>query len=244
MVADIVFLLFRSRFLHQQVFLEQMYHSFVEAVEVREEIVGVIDETPLASCVLITPSVALTREIDPLGMSELIAHEVEVSAIDGRSRDETDHLMQRYTAVGHIGRMAMFEMPVHVGVHEPEDDGLVPDERLVMALGIGDGLLVLSAVGHLKEDVSGFPVLVLDLLDILDPEIGDTHRQTIVEADTAVLDRRGESGHAGHLFGDGDSVGFDLMDDLVREGEVHECIAIFVAVEIRGIAVEILSQTM
>ena len=242
--ADVVLLLLCGRVEGDQVLLEQMDHRLVEAVEVREEIVGVVHEVPLTTGVLTAPSVALPREIDPLRVTELVPHEIEVSAVDGRSGNETDHLMQRYSAVGHVGRMTVLEVPVHVGVHEAEDDGLVAYECLVVTLGVGDGLLVLAAVGHLIEDMTGFPVLILNLFDILDPEIGNTHGQTVVKSHAAVRYRASETRHAGHLFGDGDGIGFDLMNDLVSQREVHERIAVFVTVEVRRIAVEVLAQTV
>ena len=83
MLAYLVFLLLRCRVLDRQVVLEQMHHSFVEAVEIREEIVGVIHQSPLATCVFVAPSVPLAREIDPFRMAELITHEGEVTAVDG-----------------------------------------------------------------------------------------------------------------------------------------------------------------
>ena len=140
--------------------------------------------------------------------------------------------------------MAVLEMPVHIGVHEAEDDGLVAHKRLVVTLGIGDGLLVLAAVGHLEEDMTGFPVLVLDLLDIFDPEIGNTHRQTIVETDASVLYLRSQARHTAHLFGDRDGTGFDLMNHFVGEGQIHDRVAVFVTVEIRAVAVEVFTQTV
>ena len=140
--------------------------------------------------------------------------------------------------------MAVLEMPVHIGVHEAEDDGLVAHKRLVMALGIGDSLLVLAAVGHLEEDMTGFPVFILDLLDIFDPEIGNTHRQTIVETDAAVLYLRCQARHAAHLFGDRDGIGFDLMNHFVGKGKIHDGITVFVTVEIRAVAVEVFPQTV
>ena len=111
-----------------------MNHRLVKAVEVREEIIGVIDETPLTTGVFVTPSVAFAREVNPLRMAELIAHERQISAVDGGGGDETNHLMQRDAAVRHEGGMTVLEMPVHVGIDETEDDGLVAHQRLVVTL--------------------------------------------------------------------------------------------------------------
>ena len=152
--------------------------------------------------------------------------------------------MQRNAAVRHIGRMTVLEMPIHVGVHETEDDGLVAHQRLVMALGIRDGLLVLAAVRHLIQDMTGFPVLVLHLFDILNPEIRNTHRQTIVEAYTAVFDSCGETRHTAHLLGNRNRFRLHFVNDLVRQRQVHQRIAVFVTAEIGRIAVEVFAQTV
>ena len=82
MFGDVVFLLLGIRFLDKEVFSEQMNHRFVKAVEVGKEIVGVVHKTPLTACIFITPSVPFAREINPFGMSELVAHKGEVTAVD------------------------------------------------------------------------------------------------------------------------------------------------------------------
>ena len=135
-------------------------------------------------------------------------------------------------------------MPVHIRIHETEDDRLVAYQRLVMALRVGDGLLVLAAVGHLIEYMSGLPVFVLHLFDILDPEIRNTHRQAVIEAHASVFYLRSQTRHAAHLFRDGDSVRFDLMDHFVGKRQVHDRVAVFVAVEIAAVPVEVFTQTM
>ena len=92
--------------------------------------------------------------------------------------------------------------------------------------------------------MSGFPVLVAHLLDILDPEVGNTHRQTVVEAHAAFALRACQSGHSRHILSNGDGVFLHFVDQFVRQREIADCITIFVAVEITAIAVEILAQTV
>ena len=103
--------------------------------------------------------------------------------------------MQGNAAVCHIVLVALLEMPVHIGIDEAEDDGLVAYECLVVALGIGDGLLILTAVGYLPEHAGGLPMLVGLLLDELDPVVGHVHRHAIVESVTTMLDGRCQAGH-------------------------------------------------
>ena len=92
--------------------------------------------------------------------------------------------------------------------------------------------------------MTGFPVLVAHLFDVLDPEVGYTHCQTVIESHTSVLDGAGESRHAGHIFGDGDGVLLYLVNQFVSQSEVADSIPILVAVEVRGVAVEVLAQTV
>ena len=93
-------------------------------------------------------------------MSEFVAHEVEVAAVDGCQCNEANHLVEGDAAVGAVVLVALFEVPVHVGINEAEDDGLVAHECLVVALAIGDGSLVGPSVFHFPKDGTGFPVFI------------------------------------------------------------------------------------
>ena len=152
--------------------------------------------------------------------------------------------MESDATIDHKGAAAVLHVPVHIGIDKAEDDGLIAYERLVVRLGIRDGLLVSAAVGHLIEDMAGFPVFIFHLLNHLNPEIGDTHSQAVVKADAAILDGISESGHARHLLSDGDSRTLHLMDELIGEGEVADGIAVLVEVVIIAIAAEILAEAV
>ena len=93
----------------------------------------VIYQIPLSASILVAPSVTLAREINPLWMTELITHEVQVTSVDGRSRKQTDHLVQGNTSFHHSILVADLEVPVHVGINQAEDDGLVTHQCLVVA---------------------------------------------------------------------------------------------------------------
>jgi hypothetical protein len=54
-------------------------HDLVELAELSISKIFVIHEVPLPTAVIITITVAFSWEINPLWMTELIAHEVEVS---------------------------------------------------------------------------------------------------------------------------------------------------------------------
>ncbi len=177
-------------------------------------------------------------------MAQLVAHEVEVAAVDGGEGHEAYHLVEGHAA-GHVGVVvAHHHVPVHFRVDKAENHGLVAHERLVVALDIRDGLFVGAAVGELPEYRCGMPVLVLFLLEGLDPVVGDAHGHAVVKADAAVLERDSQAGHAAHLLGYGDSLRVHLVDKDVGEGQIYDGVLVLAAVVIVGIAAEGLSEAV
>ena len=126
-------------------------------------------------------------------------------------------------------------MPVHIGIGQAEDERLVAYECLVMALGIADGLLILTTVRELMPDRTWAPLLVGVIRDELRPEVGDIHREAVVEAKASVLDGSSETRHTAHLFGDGDRIGVDTMDQLIGQREVRHSIGILMTIEVVGV---------
>ena len=151
-------------------------------------------------------------------MSELVAHKVEVATIDSSCCDETNHLVESDTTMSHKVLVALLEVPIHVGIYQTEDNGLVAHKCLVVALAVADGLLVGTAVLHLPEYRTRFPILVLHFLDGFYPIVGDVHCHAIVETIASILIFRCQSRHTTYLLGNSDSVGVDFMDKQVGEG--------------------------
>ena len=56
---------------------------------------------------------------------------------------------------------SQFRTRVHLLVHEPEGEGLVPHESLVVGLGVGDALLHPTTVGESVDDVANVPIFIL-----------------------------------------------------------------------------------
>ena len=218
--------------------VDQLEHGSVEVTEEVVLQVGIVDEAPLPTRILIRPAVAFAGEVDPLRVAELVAHEVQVAAVDGGGGDEADHLVQGQTALHHEVSVRRLHVPIHVGIDEPKDDRLIAHECLIVALGVADGLLVGAAVGRFPPDGRGVPVFVLLLLECLDPEVGDVHGHAVIEAVAAVLEACGEAGHAADLLGDGDGVRVDLMDELVGEREVDDGVAVLMSVVIVAVVAE------
>ena len=88
------------------------------------------------------------------------------------------------------------------------------------------------------------PFLVFLLLDHLDPVVGDSHGEAIVEAESAVFEFHGEAGHAAHLLGDGDGFGVDFVDEDVGQGEIDDGVGVLAAVVIVGVAAERLAEAV
>ena len=172
LVAVVVPYLLHRSLLEVLLELQSLQHIVVEVAEELVVEVGIVDEIPLAACVFMAPAVAFAWKVDPLRMSELITHEVEVTAVDGRSRNEANHLVECYAAMSAVVLVATTEVPVHIGVDETEDDCLVAHECLVVALAVADSLLVRTAVGCLPEDRAWLPSLVWQFLDSLYPQKG------------------------------------------------------------------------
>ena len=84
-------------------------------------------------------------------MTEFVTHKVQITAIDGRSSQQSDHLVKGNTAVNDIIFISLLEVPVHVGVNQTEDNGFVSHKCLIMAFAVGNSLFILAAVGYFPE---------------------------------------------------------------------------------------------
>jgi hypothetical protein len=130
------------------------------------------------------------------------------------SSDAPDQLMQRQSSLDDLRQLAQItHVRVHLLVHQPERECLVPDERLVVRLGVADTLLAVSSVRERVADVAEVPILVRgSFLEQLDPHVGDGHREAVVEADTAFGDGATERWHPRDVLRDGDRVGIQLVE--------------------------------
>ncbi len=91
-----------------------------------------------------------------------------------------------------------------------------------MGLHIGDGILAGAAQAHVAPHLKDIPLLVGLFLYGFDPHIRQTHAQPVVEANAAVGNGQAHAGHAGHILGNGDGLGIDLVDPLVGQLQVGE----------------------
>ena len=107
-------------------------HGLFEVLEAAILEVGVIGEVPLAAGVFVGPVVAFAGEVYPLGMAELVADEVEPSFATGDHGEEANHFVKGDAAVDDGAFVRLFHLPIHLFVHEPEGEGLVAHEALVV----------------------------------------------------------------------------------------------------------------
>ena len=206
--------------------LVEVHHRPVEVVElVVAEVLGV-GEVPAAAAVVVRPLVALAGEVDPLGVAELVTHEVQVPlAADGHG-DEAKHLVQRHPAVHHRRRLLeRAHAVVHLGVHEPEGVRLGPDDGLIVGLGVPDALLRVPTVAQRGDDIVHAPVLVPQVslpgrLEQPDPDVRDGHRETSVEADAALAHGAAQRGHPRHVLRNHLDARIRLVQHVVRHHQV------------------------
>ena len=98
---------------------------------------------PLPSAVVVRVVVALPGEIDPLGVSELVANEVQITLSSQRLREHTNDVECADSVQDHgILRKELR----HAGVHQPERQRLISDETLVVTLVVADVSLVASTL--------------------------------------------------------------------------------------------------
>ena len=195
----------------------EVLHRPVEVVEEPIAQVGMIDQRPLPPGVLVRKAVAFARKIDPLGVAELIAYEIQIPLAAQGERNQPDHLVQGDAAIDDRIAAGLAHVPVHVRVHQPKGDGLVAYQRLVVTFGVGDVLFALTAVEQHAKDLAHAPVLVAPIAQHLDPVVGDAHGQTIVEPQPTFVHRAGQPDHTRGILGNGDHVRANLMGQLVGQ---------------------------
>ena len=183
---------------------------------------SLVGKVPLPPGAVVRPVVADAGEVDPLGVTKLIAHEIEVALSTERHGDHADHLVEGNTAVDNqIGGGQEGHAVVHLLVHKPESDGLVADERLIVGLAITDNLLLVAPVCEGVNDVSHLPLVVRHLLEELDPHVGGSHGKAVVKAETTLRDGTAEGRHARHVLGDGEAPRADRVDKVVGKHQVN-----------------------
>ena len=197
---------------------------------------------------LVRPTVALAGEIKPFWVTKFIAHEGEVAFASKAKCEQADEFMECHTSVYGWVVIVLTHVPVHVLIHEPECEGFIADECLIMAFCVGDVRFSVASVDEGAPDFMEVPVFVSFFFDGFDPEIWDAHGEPVGEADSAFWDRAAESRHTTHIFRDDEGVGLDLLSKVSGELEVEDGVfvdamaEIFIKVVERNIAVVVVEH--
>jgi hypothetical protein len=98
--------------------------------------------------------------------------------------------------------------------------------RLVVGLRISDSLLAVPPVRQCESEVAHIPVDILLLLQPLDVEIRNGHRESVVESYSAQRQRYAETRHARHILSNSDAAGVQLVQQLVGNHQVHDTLLV------------------
>ena len=205
---------------------------------------SVVPQAPLAAAVMKAPAVALSGEVDPLGMAEFIAHEVQIGLAATTEGKQADHLVQGNGTVNDHIMTFLVHVGVHIGVRKAEDHGLVAHQSLIMALHIGNRILTVTTQAHITPHLTDAPVLILLFLHGAHPHIGQAHGKAVVKAHAAVLNGQAHAGHTGHIFGNGDGFRIDLADQFIGKLQVGNGFGVGIQGEILVVVIEIGTQTV
>ena len=186
------------------------------------------DELPRGGVVGVVP-----WEVNPLRVPKLVAHEVQIALPAQGRRNGADHLVQGNTPVHDIVLRVDLHPVVHLSIHEPERNGLVSHQGLVVRLCVTNAGLAVPPIGQRVADVPHGPVLVRPRgLHDVDPLVCDGHLQPVIEAHASLGDWPAEGGHARDILANGHRVGEDAMDHVVRQHQVHHGVEIGLHAEV------------
>ena len=114
------------------IFLNEVNHLGVKIIQILKAKFWIVYQMPLSATILITPVVALTWKIYPLGVAEFVAHKVEIAVAAGRQSEKADHFMKRYATVDDKVLLFLLHTIIHFLVAETKHDGFVTNKRLIV----------------------------------------------------------------------------------------------------------------
>ena len=142
----------------------------------------------------IAPVVALARKVNPLRVSPFVAHKVEVSPTCGTKSYQTYHLVQSHCTVDDETVVEYAHSGIYFLISEPKKYRFITHQGLVVAFGITDGAFFGAFVSQFVIDIAYVPLLIGDFFEELNPIIGNTHTQLVVETYAFFGNRRGKTG--------------------------------------------------
>ena len=192
----------------------------------------------MSAGVFVGPIVAFAGKVDPLWVTEFVAYEVEPSFATYGHREHANHFMQREAAIDDVTLVFVFHHGVHFFVHEPEGEGFVSYEGLVVGLCVGNCFFTVAAVGELSPDGFEIPLFVGGVLEEFDPVVWDAHSETVIKAESTVLRGFAAAWHSGKIFCDGEGLRVDFADEGVGQLKVGECAPVHSFMKVFVVVVE------
>ena len=134
-----------------------------------------------------------------------------------------------------------------MAVHQPKCDCLVPHQRLVVALYVGDVCFAPSAVEQRVVHLLHVPVFVPSVAQQMDPIVRNAHGQAIPEPQSSFLHRAAGSRHPAHVFGNGQGSGVARADQgvgrlKVQYGRIVGILAEILVVAVKGLVAVVVVQ--
>ena len=154
---------------------------------------------------MITILITLSRKVNPLGMSKLVSHKVQICFSSERKSDESDHFVECHGSDSLSAGICLLHM-INFLIKKPHRHRLIAHNSLVMTLSICDRLFIIPSIGQVESNIPHLPVPILHFFQVLDPHIWQEHTQPEVKANTSMLDFPAECRHSWHFFGYCDSV--------------------------------------
>ena len=152
--------------------------------------------------------------------------------------------MEGDPTVHHQVLSILVHVPVHLLVDQPEDNGLIAHQGLVVRFGIANGLFVGPFGGKFLKNFRNVPGLIGLFFDGFDPVIGSAHGQAVRKTNTSVFYRNSQSGITAHILCYGKGSRSDFLYHFIGQGEVGDGIFILSAIKIEIIRGKIPFQTM
>lgn len=101
-----------------------------------------------------------------------------------------------------------------------------------MAFAVCDALLTMASVGQCEANVTNIPILVLQLLQNLDPHIRDGHGEAIVKSHAAQMDRNAKTRHTRYVFCDSNAFWVQRVQHVIGKHHVHHRFLVNIVTEI------------
>ena len=225
-----------------------------KAMEIRRTI-GVNPEVNVETLMTV-PGVMISKSTDAACPGFVAAFEAAVTAAadacQQMRRDEGESLyrdlMHRTTELERLfgvfkERSAMMTESVRKRlIGKLEKERLAAHQRLVVRLDVTDDTLFGTMVGERMEQLSHRPIFVAHLCGQIEPAVGFSHRQTVVEPQSARLHRRGATWQTAHILRYRQRIRPDVVDDAVSQLEIHPRIVVYGTVEVIRITAERASE--